>query len=54
MNYTYVENGMLRKLFQLLSEWAKEQVRFSKDFIMSILYRGEGVGVQFAGKLRGN
>lgn len=33
---------MLRKLFQLLPEWAKEPVRLTRDFVMSILYRGWG------------
>lgn len=41
---------MLRKLFQLLPELAKEQARHTKDFIMSILYRGEGRWCSVCGK----
>lgn len=33
---------MLRKLFQLLPEWAKEPVRLTRDFVMSIIYHGKG------------
>lgn len=33
---------MLRKLFQLLPEWAKEPVRLTRNFVMSIHYHGKG------------
>jgi SAM-dependent methyltransferase len=33
---------MLRKLFQLLPEWVKEPIRFIRNFVTSIPYRGNG------------
>lgn len=33
---------MLRKLFQLLPEWAKKPVKLTRDLVMTIAYRGKG------------